>query len=376
MKLKNILIVLVALCIAVLSSGSSVGCEDIPGAVYTMTNSANGNRVLVFDRDDSGDLTAAGSFATGGLGSGAGLGNQSALVLDRGNRWLFAVNAGSNEISVFAIEVDGLSLVDRVPSGGLSPISLAVDGNLLYVLNAGGSVGGSDSITGFTIGPDGTLSPLAGSTRPLSADSTAPAQIGFNLDRSVLVVTEKATSKIDTYVVGADGLTTGPITHDSAGQTPFGFAFGKRDQVFVSEAFGGTPNAAALSSYLVSSDGGLDVISASVGNNQTAACWVVVTNDGRFAYDTNAGSDSVSGFSIDFDGTLTLIPRVARIARTGKGGAPIDMALTNDGRFLYTLNGGNGTIGAFSVTPQGLLLLRRNNGASGLPLSANGLAAR
>jgi len=179
--------------------------QDSPGAVYTMTNSKQGNEVLVFDRSADGSLSPAGAFETEGLGTGGGLGNQGAVLLTSDNQWLYVVNAGSNTISVFRVKPGALELMGSVDSGGMQPVSLTVDGDLLYVLNAGGAVDAEDNITGFMIEPDGMLQPLAGSTRPLSAADTSPAQIGFSTDGNVLVVAEKDTSKIDTYVVDDDG---------------------------------------------------------------------------------------------------------------------------------------------------------------------------
>jgi len=360
-------------------AGVAFGAKDqVSGAVYTMSNEAVGNRILVFDRSANGTLSPADpdSYATGGLGTDSGLGNQGAVVLSKDGRWLFAVNAGSNDISVFALESTGLSLVDVVPSGGQRPISLTVDRNLLYVLNAGGSVGATDNISGFIVAHDGTLSALPGSTRPLSMMSTAPAQIGFTPDGRVLVVTEKATNNILTYTVGFDGYATGPNVYASSGPTPFGFEFGKRGQLFVSEAFGGDPLASAVSSYIVHTDGTLESVSPSVPTNQTAACWVVVSKGGRFAYDTNAGSGSISGFSIDFDGTIALLDEDGRTGVTGDGTVPLDMAFSINGRYLYTLNGGDDTIGAFKVNGKGGLKLIKADAASVLPDHSNGLAAR
>lgn len=344
------------------------------GAVYTMTNAAQGNAVLVFSRGRTGKLTAAGEFATDGLGSGTGLGNQGAVILDPANRWLFVVNPGSNDISVFAVGENGLSLVDRVPSNGYQPVSLTYSHNLLYVLNAGGNAGDSDNITGFTVAPDGTLTAIPGSTRPLSAASTGPAQIQLNSDGDVLVVTEKATNLIDTYTVDSAGLPSGPNPQVSVGATPFGFAFGKRDQLFVSEAAGGATGQSSVSSYALAKDGILSVISAAIGTTETAACWVVVSNDGRFAYTTNAGSGSVSGYRVAFDGAIRLLDRNGRTGFTGKGSAPIDMALSNDGNNLYTLNSGNATISAFRVKRKGGL--ERLRTLKDLPATANGLAVR
>ena len=353
---------------------SAVAHDRNIGGVYTMSNAASGNAVLVFKRDRVGKLTPAGEFPTNGLGTGAGLGNQGAVILDPANRWLFVANPGSNDITVFAVGENGLSFIGLTPSDGQQPISLTYSRNLLYVLNAGGNVGSMDSITGFTVGPHGTLSAIAGSTRPLSAAATGPAQIQFNSDGDVLVVTEKATNLIDTYTVDGAGMPSGPTTRPSVGTTPFGFAFGRRDQVFVSEAAGGAQGQSSVSSYRLAKDGALDVISSAIGTTETAACWVVVSNDGRFAYTTNAGSGSVSAYRIAFDGTISLRDPGGRTGLTGKDSAPIDMALSNDGRNLYTLNSGDATISAFRVKADGGLA--RLPRLIGLPATANGLAAR
>ena len=344
-------------------SGAALAASA-PGAVYVLTNAASGNAVAIFDRAGDGTLTAAGSVATGGLGTGGGLGSQGALILSDNNRWLFAVNAGSNEISSFAVDHAGLTLVDRVSSGGLRPISLTVHNDLLYVLNAGGS----GNITGFRVGADGTLTPLAGSTQPLSSAAAGPAQVQFSPDGRLLVVTEKATNMIDTYTVGADGIAAGPISQPSAGSVPFGFAFDTRGRLIVSEAFG------AVSSYTVDAQGVLGVISASVPDHQRAPCWLVITKNGRYAYTANAGSDSISGYAVAPDGSLSLLDADGVTGLTGAGGHPIDMDLSQNSQYLYALNSGNGTIAAFRVQADGSLTSL--TGAGGLPAGAVGLAAR
>jgi 6-phosphogluconolactonase (cycloisomerase 2 family) len=340
------------------------------GAVYTMTNAVTGNEVVAFNRAADGTLSPAGSFPTGGLGSGGGLGNQGGLILDD-DRFLFAVNAGSDEISVLSVDDSSLRLVDKVPSGGMRPISLTLDGDLLYVLNAGGLVGGSDNITGFVVGQEGSLSPLAGSTRPLSAAVTGPAQVAFSPSGRFLVVTEKSTNIIDAYSVTAQGTPGPPDPQPSAGQTPFGFAFGRRDQLFVSEAAGGAPGASSVSSYTISGAGLLHVISPSVPTTQTAACWVVVTTDHRFAYVSNTGNASISSYRIGRDGGISLLEAVA----APTGAAPIDMALSRNGHFLYVLNSGDGTLSGYRIGPNGGLTPLAV-GVGGLPPSVDGLAGR
>ena len=354
------------LALAALGITAAGAMANSPRAVYTLTNDPAGNAVQVFKRSGHGSLSPAGEFATGGTGTGAGLGNQGALVLD--GRRLFAVNPGSDSISSFKVRGHRLELIDSDPSGGDLPISLTVDDGLLYVLNAGGA----GEITGHTISRHGALAPLVGSTRPLSGVSVDPAQVSFDPSGDTLAVTEKATNLIDTYEVNGDtGLASGPNSQASAGATPFGFAFDRRGHLIVSEAFGGAADQSAVSSYAVD-DGVIDPISPSVGTTETAACWIVVTKNGRFAYTTNTGSGSISGYRVRQGGALTLLDADGRTGLTGPG--PIDMALTRSSRFLYSLNSGDGTISGFRVRADGGLA--PIDGAGGLPLAATGLAAR
>jgi 6-phosphogluconolactonase len=351
----------VLLAVLAAASGSARAGAGAAGAAYTLSNAAAGNAVLVFSRAPDGTLAPAGSFPTGGLGTGAGLGSQGALV--RQHKWLFAVDAGSNQISAFEIKHDGLRLVSHVASGGVMPISLTVHGDLVYVLNAGGTA----NITGFTFRRH-ELEPLAGSTRPLSvaAGGAAPGRVTH--DGRVLVVTEKGTNSIDTYVVGSDGLATGPNVHPSAGVTPFGFDIDRHGHLIVSDAFGGAPGASALSSYDVAQDGGLTTITPLAPDGQTAACWVVITKNGRYAYTTNTGSANVSSYAIGNDGAISLLQAVAGAT----GGGPIDAAIAK--HFLYTLDSGGHDISAFAIDADGSLTPLA--GVAGLPASAVGLAAR
>ena len=354
---------------AMTNAGLSAANAGVVGNVYTASNSTAGNAVLVFDRAPNGSLTAAGSYATGGVGTGAGLGNQSGITLADGDRFLLVVNAGSNTVSSFRVNGDGsLELAGAVSSGGAQPISVTAARDLVYVLNAGGS----GNVAGFTLGSDGSLTAIPGSSRPLSTAAPGPAQIAFDPTGRVLVVTEKNTNRLTTYVVGHDGLASGPQVTPSAGTTPFGFAFSHDGLLVVSEAFGGTPDASALSSYEVGKAGSTQVVSASVPTTETAACWVVITNSGRFAYTTNTGSGSVTGYAIVHDRLERLDPD----GRTGATGpTPIDLALSRDSRYLYTLNSGNETISAFAVNANGSLASIAG-GITGLPDGANGLAAR
>lgn len=339
------------------------------GAVYVMTNSPSENEVLAFGRAADGSLGEPLAFATGGFGTGAGLGSQGSLLLTDGGRWLLAVNSGSDDLSVFRVEQDGLLLTDRHPSGGSRPISVAAHGSLVYVLNAGGT----SNIAGFRLSPQGDLAMIPGSSRPLSAASPGPAQVAFTPDGSMLVVTEKSTNLILTYDVGADGLASGPTAHPSAGITPFGFAFARRNTLVVSEAFGGAADASAASSYRLGQESVMPV-SASVPTTETAACWAVATPNGRFVYVTNAGSGTVTGYAVGHDGALSRLDADGVTGATGPGSSPIDAAMSVSGGFLYAVNAGTQTISGFRLDSDGALT--PIDGAADLPAGSVGLAAR
>lgn len=364
MLIRHVLIRSALAAAAVLSLGRvATGADDAPGAVFALTNSPAGNAVLVYDRAADGSLTPAGTYATGGTGTGAGLGSQGAVIVSDDHRLLFAVNAGSNSVSVFRIRPDSLELVDTAPSGGPMPTSVAYRAGLLYVLNAGVP----NSVTGFTVSSKGLLSPLPGSERPLSAASTAPAQVAFSDDGSTLIVTERATNIIDTYAIDGSGYLSGPFVHPSAGPTPFGFAVGKRNTLLVSEA--GTGGGA--SSYIVGSDGLLTPVSAAVMTGQRAACWTVITRNGRFGYVSNAGTGNISGFAIGHDGSASLLDAGGVTAVIG--GNPTDMALSHDSAFLYARVAAQGEIAIFRIASDGALVPQAP--LSGTPAGLAGLAA-
>ncbi|HVP01021.1 MAG TPA: beta-propeller fold lactonase family protein [Solirubrobacteraceae bacterium] len=346
---------------AALADGPFDGGGGHGPAVYTSTNGAAGNAVLAFSRAPGGGLRPAGAFATGGTGTGAGLGNQGALALDHGR--LYVVNAGSGDISVLDARHERPALRQRIGSGGATPISLTISGNVLYALNAG-----SGGIAGFRIVRDGLLRPIPGAARPLAG--AGPAQIAFSPDGRTLVVTEKATNTIDTFAVGADGVAGPAVSRPSNGATPFGFDFDAAGHAIVSEAQGGAAGASTVSSYSVVG-GTFTSISASVPDFQGAACWVAVTRSGRFAYVANTGSNDVSGYRIAPDGSISLLDPdgVTAVA----GAAPADVAEGTAQRALYVRNGGDGTISSYRELPDGSLVPTGTVG--GIPAGASGLAA-
>lgn len=337
------------------------------GKVFTSTNATAGNELLVYDTDRGGALLLATRLATQGIGSGGGLGNQGAVTLSNDGRFLFVVNAGSHTVSTFRVRRNGLHLTSVVDAGGLRPVSVAEYDDLVVVLNAGGA----GNIAGFR-NRHGVLEPVAGATQPLSAaGGTAPAQVSFGEDGRVLIVTEKATNKITTYRVRRDGAIETPLVTASSGMTPFGFAVDRRGTVLVSEAFGGAAGASALSSYTFShhTSAQPQLVSASVPSGQAAACWVVVTPNGRHAYVTNTASGNISSYSVGRNGQAALGQAIATTTEAG----PIDAAIAPHGRALFVLNGAGRSIQSFGIGRDGQL--QTQGRVDGLPAGANGLAA-
>lgn len=331
------------------------------GYVYTETNAASGNQILAYARQSDGSLTQIGTFATDGRGTGSGLATQGEVILTGGGRYLLAVNAGSNDISTFRVRDDGrLELTDRTGAAGTMPVSLTEHRGVVYALDAGGA----GNIAGFRLGRDGDLDHIYGSVRPLSGSGTNPAEIGFSSDGRTLLVTERATNLLDTYAVDWFGRAFGPRTTASAGPTPYGFAFDHRDHAIVSEAANST-----LSSYAVH-PWDVRVITASAPTFGAAACWVAVTPNGRWAFDTNAHSGTISSFSIGFGGRLTLGHAVA--ANTGAGSAPLDLEVSSDGSNLYVLESGTHVIGGFRLMAGGALV--PVPGGPAVPASSSGIA--
>jgi 6-phosphogluconolactonase len=317
--------------------------QDGGGAVFTLTNAPSGNAVVAYRRAANGSLTLAGTYPSGGVGTGAGLMSQGAVVVTDDRRFVIAVNAGSHSISVFRIRHDRLQLIDTKPSGGVMPTSVAVRNGLVVVLNAGQP----NSIAGFRLGPLGRLSRVPAFARPLSAAQTSPAQIGFSDDGDTIIVTERATNSLSTFAIDDEEL-DGPYSTPSAGPTPYGFAVGSHNTVLVSEAGAG----GGASTYRVKRDQ-LTPISSAIMSGQRAACWAVLTPDGRFGYLSNAGTGNISGVAIARDGSAELLDADGVTAVTG--GNPTDMAMSDDGRYLYARVSGLSAIAVFRVGRDGAL---------------------
>lgn len=398
-----LLLVLGLLAMCVIPAGASA--DPAQKAVYTATNDPAGNSVLVFTANKDGSLTLRQTVPTGGTGIAADppfsfpiVDSQGSIAVSKDGHLVFVVNAGNNTISSFRVTDSGLQLVSNVSSGGITPISLTTFGDLLYVANEE-----SANIFGFRFRPGGELQPLGG--QPLSSPfpNTVTAQIGFTPDGRQLIVTERGLPKtsgvIDVFDVGPNGV-AGPA-HQNTGAgidpNPFGFDFNNSGHLLVSNAgqvnapgegpppipqvFDPSEFVGTASSYDVSQSGTLTHTS-DVLTGGRAACWLVASKDGKYAFVTNTLSDiipdifsgigGVTSFAVANDGTLSYVGQY-----DAPPGNPGDEAVSQDGKYLYVLDPtvfgppGSSHIETYRIEKDGTLTHVAS--AGGLPPTISGL---
>lgn len=332
--------------------------------VYVMSNKAPHNSIIQFRRANDGSLTWLREVATGGSGTGATgvdpLGSQDSVVLSGDGHLLLAVNAGSGEISVFKVEHDKLTLRDKVFSRGVFPNSLALFGDLVYVLNAKGS---TPHINGFRLDPDGFLHPIDGARVDLPPGSAGPNDIRFADDGTKLLITVSGTNEILVFEVADNGVAGPPASNASAGGAPFGIRFGRNGIAVVSEAAG------SASSYAFNSMDMLEVISGAVTDTQKASCWISLDRSDTYAYVSNTGSGTISSYQIGGDGSLSLTNAIA----ANTGGAPIDSSLSRDSKFIYVVDSAMGRVLILRASAGDLMSIGT---VSSLPTSIQGIAAQ
>ncbi|MDY7085234.1 MAG: beta-propeller fold lactonase family protein [Actinomycetota bacterium] len=365
--------------------------EASAGMVFVQSNNPRHNSVLAFRRAASGKLSPAGEYRTGGRGGAQKdnpfdpLASQDSLVFDRAHRMMLVVNAGSNSVTTFQVRGDRLTDPRTVPSGGEFPTSIAVSGRTVYVLNAGGRT----NVTGFRMTPHG-LRPISRSTRelgvvndavPLFTDS--PPQVGFSPDGKQLLVTTKSANTIEVFAVDGHGrLSSRAVSTRSAGDVPFSFVFDDRGHLLVTEAA-----KSGVTSYALQRNGRLKVITRSVESGQQVLCWIA--RAGKFFYGTNPGSSTISVYSVDAGGRVSIggeggviapaggqaaleeVAQAGEDAARAPGAGPIDLAATADGKLLYVQNTLAGTVEGFRVGDDGALTLVSTLD-KGLPVFSNG----
>ena len=348
------------------------GTQIAPFGAYVMTNAPINNTILTYIRTADGALTFSDEFTTGGNGDGTDLeGGQGSLVFQDGTNRFYCVNAGSDTVSALILGVDGgLAPVSTVTSNGARPISVTYTNDLVYVLNYGDvNTNQPANITGFRF-VGSSLIPIPNSTQTLSVDHPDACQIAFHTTGTVLVVTERGTDNIITYVVDSNGVAQPGISQGSNGDDPAGIDFTPNGLLVVSEGNNANIGAGSSSVYIVAQNGSLVDTSISVGNNQTGTHGVKVYGNAPYVFYTNTESDTVSSYTLDGQGILTL--NAGDAGNTGD--APRDIKVSADSQYLYTLDGGSDALSTFRINANGSLT-DLNMGPT-LPATSVGLVVR
>ncbi len=390
-----------AACLLVCFYSSAASAEDREaqdGKVFVMNNEASGNVIVMMNRAADGALTRAGSYATGGKGSGPGqlppqlggpgpgplpLESQDALISARRGRFLLAVNAGSNNISVMEVTDNGLRVADIVDAGGVYPNSIAYHDGLVYVTSFGAAPtldtnGDIPTTSGFFLDERGKLHPIPGSTRVIGESGAAPADVVFSPDGRFLVIAERITGLLDVFPVRSDGRLGEKVVTPSNNLDPFGMKFTHDGVLIVTEGVDAPPHvpkplASTTSSYRLHEDGSLETISNAVPTFQTGACWVRFTKNQKFAFTVNSGGGSLSTYSISPRGELTLVTQVAGITGSRRS-APLDEDVTRDGKYLYVIAPLLGSVFGWQIEDDGTLVPLASS-VNGFPISFSGIVA-
>jgi 6-phosphogluconolactonase (cycloisomerase 2 family) len=358
------------------------------GAVYVLANQLTGNTVVVFHRGADGSLTRVQEVSTGGLGSGPGplppgfgdgpgpdaLNSADAITMTEDGRFLLAVNAGSNELSLLAVTRRGVRLVDKVPSGGEFPVSVTTRHGIVYVLNQRGT----PNVTGFFLNPEGRLHPIENSQRQVGAPGSNPGEVSLTPDGDLLIVSETLADFIDVFRMDDDGRPGDQTRFPSNNKTPLAVSYTHHHILAITEGDNlrpqqGTPHGSSTSTYRITREGTLEPISKAVPNDQTANCWARFSKNGRYVYTGNTGSGAISSYLVSPQGELTLMAGVA--ADTGGPiSVPIDLDITLDGKYLYIITSFIGTVKGYRIEQDGSLTFVAS--VDGLPITMQGIVAR
>ena len=359
---------------------------DIEGYVYVLDNDLSGsNSITTFARAQNGSLALLGTTSIGGLGSLSAFadGTQGSLILTHDGKRLFAVDAGSDQISVINVKGGQLSLVGAFSSGGTGPVSLTYRNGLLYVLNAANGSSQAGNVAGFHVDKHGNLHPISGATQPLSTDHPNPAQVLIDPSGRFLLVTEKQTNLIDVYHIARDGSLSALTSFPSTGNYPFGMAFNPASpkQFIVDDGMGGQNGTGAVTAYRLA-HGKVKLINGPVPDFQVAPCWMIITRDGRYAYTSDADSHTISGYRIHANGTISLLNSDGVTGSTPSDTFPLEEGLSHSSRYLYVLDSrllnsppGPATLSGFLVHHDGSLTTVIDPSQFTLPFTTIGLAA-
>jgi 6-phosphogluconolactonase (cycloisomerase 2 family) len=359
-----------------LSAGAATHNRDfepfqVGHALFVESESASGNHVLSYSRATDGTISFAGSYATGGFGATAvgatadPIASQDGLTLINNNSELVATNAGSDTITVFAVDGTRLIWLQQVASQGQFPVSVASHGNLVSVVNSGGA----GSVAQFRLFGD-LLVTQGGQVRSLGLANTTPPDFHHGIGevaytpngQHLIIATKPSTNSFDVFSVGFNGaLGATPVVTAADNALPFAFTFDSAGNVVSAEA-----SNSSVSTYAVNTNGSLTSL-GTVEDGQAALCWISGANG--YFYGSNSGSGNVSSFDENGAGAPQLVNASAASAHAGT----IDSVVSPDGQTLYVESGGAGTIDAYAIGAGGTLTQIET--IFNIPVASEGIAA-
>jgi 6-phosphogluconolactonase (cycloisomerase 2 family) len=350
---RRLLSTMIALSVVV-PVGTCAASLSAQETVFVMSNNAEKNQVIAFQRRNDGSYFEQNRFDTLGRGSGGTtdpLQSQGSLTLSGDHKLLFAINAGSGTISSFHL-VDSLPLlVDEKPTGGAFPVAVAEHNGTVYVLNAGGN----GAIVAFRADGIGRLHQIPNSLTHLTATNSGGSSISVSPSGQTLVVIEKAPNNIDTFAIHPDGTLGTVVINHSVAPGAFASVFTPSGELLVSEnqPSDGT-DTSTISSYTINANGTLTAISQSIPTDGNGNCWNAITPNGKWVFTDNSGTSTVAGFAVGSKGALTPIDGTILFSNP-EGTTNLDMATSGDSKFLYTMDSGAGTVSIFSINSNGTL---------------------
>ena len=170
-----------------------------------------------------------------------------------------------------------------------------------------------------------------------------------------MLVTEKLTDSVDVFSVQNNGTLSAATVNKNPQPGVFDVVFAPGGAALVVQTAGaGAVNGSSISSYIVEDDRTLSPLTPILPTLGAASCWVALTADGHFAFTSNAGTATLSGFKVDTAGNLTALANTV-VATLPAGSTNLDIAVSADAKYAYTLNNGTGTVGVFAIQPDGTL---------------------
>ncbi len=312
--------------------------------VISSTNDSIQNEIVGYRRNSNGKLDSLFTLSTFGKGINGPLRSQNSMLWTKEGKFLLVCNAGSNDVSVFKIDGENVTFLNKYSSGGQTPVSITQYKDFIYVLNSGHH----GILSGFKITQDGTLNPIPGINIEVDTMVSGPAQASFTCDGSGIIITCRSSNKIIGFQMSKDGIPVGKTSISSNTEVPYGFDLDEDGKIFVTEA-----KQSGISVYQWKNGKELEKLFDLSKDLHTAACWIKLTKDRKYAFVADADPKNIAGFQIAKTGQCTLIKSDGKSSSTEN--TPTELTIVDD-QFLYVSSIRNSAIEVYQIDGSGNLI--------------------